>query len=248
MQIVILEESSGKRVTLEVEAHHTVKAVIQTLIEGLRLPEGSAYALTREGRILGPSEELASCGIGEGDTLKLQSELPALIHEQGKTPVLPGGQPAGPKPPLTPPSGELATTSVSSKSMRTLQVGAINGFATGFISSMIYLSGNLELPLVLLLLIAIFAANMVAGFLLALSMRIDRLPGIGLFACLTTGVGFAVFLVVARILSTSAVTFYPTDILGMTVAFLLFGMVMQFLPAFGGAEIARRRRRNSNLS
>ena len=73
MQINVFDKGSGKLVRLEVEPHHTIGSLIETLVSGLKLQKGE-YALVLSGREFGADEcskTLKSVGIRDGAELEL---------------------------------------------------------------------------------------------------------------------------------------------------------------------------------
>jgi hypothetical protein len=72
MRIVVLEESSGKRVTLEVEPNHTVGSIIGVVMDGLGLSRNERYVLTLDEKDLDSESTIRAVGVGEGAALHLK--------------------------------------------------------------------------------------------------------------------------------------------------------------------------------
>ena len=70
MEIRVQEPQSGRVVRLEVEPSHTARAVVEVIVDGLKLPEGP-YALIFSGHQIASEKTLSNAGVMDGDLLKL---------------------------------------------------------------------------------------------------------------------------------------------------------------------------------
>jgi len=89
MEIKVSVEDAGKLVRLEVNESHTVREVVEQLIEGLNLPTNRIYSLMSDDLMYGPDKyslTIQDLGIKDGGQLKLKSETakptPTILDEK----------------------------------------------------------------------------------------------------------------------------------------------------------------------
>jgi hypothetical protein len=79
LQISVIDLSTNRSIRLEVEPHHTLGSVLETVVNGLGLPRNRPYSLVLGGKELGSgdySRTLAARGVKDGDQFELLPRPP----------------------------------------------------------------------------------------------------------------------------------------------------------------------------
>ncbi|MFH1779820.1 MAG: DUF2604 domain-containing protein [Candidatus Micrarchaeota archaeon] len=68
--IVVVQTTSGKEITIAVEPEYTIQSVLEVLVENLQLKDRFILA-TEDNKILDPDTKIADAGLNEGSKLLL---------------------------------------------------------------------------------------------------------------------------------------------------------------------------------